>query len=63
MPFFNLPFVVQGEAKHSFYVVSVCCEFVFCSVVGQVVNGGIGRCEFTVDVNFYLGGFPDNYEV
>ena len=48
------------EAKHSFYVVSVFCEFVFCRVVGQVVNCGMGHCGFTVDVDFYLGAFPDN---
>jgi hypothetical protein len=60
MLFFVLLVVVQGEAKHSFYVVSVCCEFVFCRVVGQVVNGGTGHCGFTVDVDFYLGVFPDD---
>jgi hypothetical protein len=49
MPFFVLPVVLQGEAEHSFCVVSVCCEFVFCRVVGQVVNGGIDHCGFTVE--------------
>jgi hypothetical protein len=63
MPFFVLSVVVQGEAEHSFYVLSVCCEFVFCRVDGQVVNSGIGHCGFTVDVDFYFGGFPDNLEV
>ena len=58
-PFFVLSFVVQGEAKHAFYVVSVCCDFVFCGVAGHVVNGGIGHCRFTVDVDFYLGGLSD----
>jgi len=48
MPFFVLLVVVEGEFQHSFYMISVCCDFVFCWVVGQVVDGGVGHCGFAV---------------
>ena len=45
---FTVLLVIEGEVEHPLNIVSVCCKFVF----SWVVNGGVGGCGFTKNINF-----------
>ena len=51
MTFTVLLVIVEGEVEHPLNIVSVCRKFVFNWVVGELVDGGVGGCGFTKNIN------------
>jgi hypothetical protein len=44
-------------------VITVSCEFMFCRVIGEVVDGDVSGNRFSVDVYFQFICFPNNTQI
>jgi hypothetical protein len=52
LPFFVLSVLAKREIEHPLDVIPVCCQLVFTRVIGSVVDGCVGSCGLTENVNF-----------